>query len=202
MERLVRLMRRLIQTCLPALLFCAAGRADNIDLPLQIDIFLGSASLFASGGALLPMTNAVTVDMFLGPNLAAQIANDPSEPTYVRSHIGDFIGNTDLGAVFTPQVIPFDDAEQNLLNLLETQPQPFAITGDTGLFAVSAPFTLQYITGPFPDGLGNSVEGILNVSIYERDLQETVAAVPEPALCRLCARGLARDAVVRRRDRG
>jgi hypothetical protein len=171
---------RLIKALIPVLSLCAGAKADIVFIDLQMDVFIGTATLSAPGGGVLSTKSAMTVDEFPSPDIATQMANDPLEPLYVRNHISDFIGNTDLGAVVNPLGISFADAEQNLLNQLTNQPQPFVVTGDTGLFAVSVPFSLVYITGPFPGGSGHSYEGNLNVSVFERDLQE--AAVPEPRL--------------------
>ncbi len=190
---------RWMRTLMPALLLCVVARADTIFVDLQLDVFIGTAQLKAADGTLLSTKNAITVDMLPSPDMAAQIGIDALVPTYVQDHIGDFIGITNLGALISPIVIPFADAEQSLLDQLTTQSQPFVITGDTGLLAVSAPFALGYISGPFPDGLGNTYEGDLNVSLFERDLEET--EVPEPASWKLGAVALACLALVRRRRR-
>jgi hypothetical protein len=139
-----------------------------------------------------------------GQNIASQIAADPTIPpgfvgtpnaipslaAYLQGHIGSFANATGLGlgsltnaaAVNGLGLVTTDQAEFDFYTLLTTQPRPFAITADSGLFAISQAFVFVYDFGPFPDAANpaNSDHYLANVSIFERDVQETENAVPEP----------------------
>ncbi len=129
----------------------------------EINIYYGTAQLFSPGHVLLSTTTAITADLAPGPNIANQIAADPTAPAFVAANIASLIGNTDmaveasialnpdttgLGAFFTELGLTVNpvinlNADQALVTALTTQSVPFTITGDTG-------FT--YFAGPDPDG--------------------------------------------------
>jgi hypothetical protein len=138
-------------------------RECTTDFGSDINIYYGTAQLFSPAHALLSTTTAITVDLAPGPNVANQIAADPTAPAFVAANITSLIGNTDmaveasialnpdttgLGNLFTELGLTVDpvinlNADQALVTALTTQSVPFTVTGDTG-------FT--YFTGPDPNG--------------------------------------------------
>ncbi len=147
-----------------------------------------------------------------GQNIASQIAGDSTIPpafagtpnaiptlaSYLQSNIGNFANGVGLGlGTFTNAtnvhglgLVTSDQAEFDFYTLLTSQPNPFVITGDSGLFAITQSFVFVYEFGPIPDGQ-NTDAYLANVNILERDVRETVAAVPEPSTWAMMLLGFA-----------
>jgi hypothetical protein len=160
-----------------------------------VDIIIGTAQQRAADGSLLSTVTALVTDFPIWPVVADGLVNDPQPwadgvPTYIRAHIPDLLGNTDTGVFVNPQgQVTIDDADQRLLQMLETQSQPFAITGDTGLFNLGDLLGYSYFWSD-PAGPNMTYVGGVAVAFYEHDI-ETTALVPEPGYLPLLAAALA-----------
>jgi len=145
-----------------------------LDFGQTVNFYIGTAQLLGPGGVLISTTTALTVDLPPGPDLASQIAADPTVPAYVAQNVTSLIGNTDLatlaagyvnpdtsypglGALFTALALtvnPVTDpsASADLFSrLTSSQPMPFFFVSDTGNYLL--PTNAQYFlpgssTGP------------------------------------------------------
>jgi hypothetical protein len=206
--------RRFVYAGLLVLLSCGVAKADFVDCVvdtcdfqnIQVDVILGTAQLFAPGGAYLSTTTMLTTDFPLWPDIESQVAADPTPfndgvPTYVHDHLADLIGNTDLGAFASPQgVVSISDSEQNLLNQLENIGQPFSLTGDSGLYNLGQALGYSY-DSVVQSAPGQFDVGFVQVNFYEHDIQETLSAVPEPTSLPYFAAGMICALVLMRRKK-
>lgn len=128
-------------------------------------------------------------------SVATQLANDPIAgdqpiPAYIANNLPSFENADGFGAEVDSDYVQPDPnsspspSAQQLYQMLTNQPGPFAVTSDTGFVELGSEFDYAYAIGPFgpvPGSTADTIDGITNVEMFERDLQLQQTAVPEPA---------------------
>lgn len=152
--------------------------------------YLGSVDGAACAAA---MSNAVIAGLATQTSPAAP----PVFSEYFESQLPSFADNNGLGNAapisfdsgFDPTTTP-TATSQALYTDLTSQPGNFVVTGDTGFVPYGAPFDyvfafditlpVGYVTVNNPPCCATSLASTMNVQFFERDLQLTEVATPEP----------------------
>jgi hypothetical protein len=153
----------------------------------QLGVVDGNACAAAMGNAIVS-------------GLATQTspAPPPVFSEYFESQLSSFEDNNGLGNAvsdsfdsgFDPSTTP-TATSQALYTDLTSQPGGFAVTGDTGFVPYGAQFDYVFAFGPLtfpvpyvtnnnPPCCATSMVATMNVQFFERDLQLTEVAAPEP----------------------
>jgi hypothetical protein len=194
-------------------LFSPGGTLLSTTRSMTVETTMGCQELGLVDGAACAsaMSNAVIT------GLAAQTspAPPPVFSQYFESQLPSFADDNGLGNAapiafdsgFDPNTTP-TATSQALYTALTSQPGSFAVTGDTGFVPYGAQFDYVFVFGPLtfpvpyvtnnnPPCCATSMIASMNVQFFERDLQLTEIAAPEPrgtwsALAAVLLVGLAR----------
>jgi len=178
-----------------AQLFSPGGTLLSTTYAMTVETTMGCQQLGVVDGAACAAatSNAVVA------GLATQIspAPPPVFSDFFESQLPSFEDNNGLGNAapisfdsgFDPTTTPTATSDA-LYTDLTSQPGNFVVTGDTGfvpygaqfdyVFAFDITFPVPYITNNNPPCCATTEVATINVQFFERDLQLTEVATPEP----------------------
>jgi hypothetical protein len=177
-------------------LFSPGGTLLSTTRAMTVETTMGCQQLGSvDGGACADaLSNAVI------SGLAAQTspAPPPVFSEYFESQLPSFADDNGLGNAapisfdsgFDPTTTP-TPASEALYTDLTSQPENVVVTGDTGFVPYGAQFDYVFVFGPLtfpvpyvtnnnPPCCATSMIASMNVQFFERDLQLTEVATPEP----------------------
>jgi hypothetical protein len=177
-------------------LFSPGGTLLSTTRAMTVETTMGCQQLGAVDGAACAaaISNAVIT------GLATQTSPAPPPPVFsefFESQLPSFANDNGLGNAapisfdsgFDPSTTPTATSDA-LYTDLTSQPGSFAVTGDTGFVPYGAPFDyvfafditlpVPYVTNNNPPCCATTEAATMNVQFFERDLQLTEVATPEP----------------------
>jgi hypothetical protein len=179
-----------------AQLFSPGGTLLSTTYAMTVETTMGCQELGSADGAACAaaLSNAVVAGL---ANPKIPVPPPPVFSEYFESQLPSFADDNGLGNAapisfdsgFDPTTTPTATSEA-LYTDLTSQPGSFVVTGDTSFVPYGAPFDyvfafditfpVPYVTNNNPPCCATTEVATMNVQFFERDLQLTEVATPEP----------------------